>query len=233
MITFQTDYGKITCFENDIFFLEHLSKSRVFDQDMVEKHLQKYIQNAETILDIGAHIGCHSVMYAAMNPSANIYSFEPQSRVFSVLQKNISDNCLSNVTAFNNAVGHEIKTTHMESFITDGPNANENFVYDGSNMYNLGGLSLGEHGEQVSMITIDSLNLSGCDYMKIDVEGAERMVLIGAQNTIRKYKPVICYESNYKYVLSEIEMSPQEIIKTLGEYDIVELENYNFLAVPC
>jgi FkbM family methyltransferase len=232
MKTFETEYGKITCFENDIYFVEQLSKGKVFDQDMVEKDLQQYIQKADTILDIGAHVGCHTVMYANLNSNANIYSFEPQSKLFSLLEQNVIQNNIRNVTLLNNAVGNEIKTVHMESFITDGPNANQSFQYDGNTLYNLGGLSLGEQGEPVSMITIDSLNLMGCDYMKIDVEGAERMVLIGARNTIRKYKPVICYEYNYKHVPSTINMNSHDIIKSLGNYNIIELDNYNFLALP-
>ena len=32
------------------------------------------------------------------------------------------------------------------------------------------------------------------DYMKIDVEGTERLVFLGAKRTIEKYRPIIIYE---------------------------------------
>ena len=37
----------------------------------------------------------------------------------------------------------------------------------------------------VKMVTVDSLNLENVDYMKIDVEGAESLVLLGAAETIK------------------------------------------------
>ena len=47
---------------------------------------------------------------------------------------------------------------------------------------------------EIPMITIDSLNLNGCDLIALDVEGYEQGVLQGSINTIRKYKPVIIAE---------------------------------------
>jgi FkbM family methyltransferase len=48
--------------------------------------------------------------------------------------------------------------------------------------------------EHLQVLTIDSMNLQGCDYVKIDVEGAENLVLMGARETLREYKPTICFE---------------------------------------
>jgi Methyltransferase FkbM domain len=41
------------------------------------------------------------------------------------------------------------------------------------------------------MVTLDSLNLSRCDLIKIDVEGMELKVLEGASVTIRQHHPII------------------------------------------
>jgi FkbM family methyltransferase len=236
MKTYNTNYGTIKCYDNDVYFVNSLEAGILFDQEMIEKDLYKYIENADTILDIGAHIGNHTIAYAKINPAANIYSFEPQNKLFSLLHENIIDNGIKNVTIMNNAVGNELKQTYMSSSISDGPNSNTDVTYDGKTLLNLGGLSLyssdDSMGEEVSMITIDSLNLQNCDYMKIDVEGAERMVIAGAANTIKKYKPIICYESNFKFVNSDIKLSVEEMLYNFGEYEITELDNYNFLAIP-
>ena len=45
------------------------------------------------------------------------------------------------------------------------------------------------------MVKLDSILYDkGCDFMKIDVEGFEYAVIMGAINTILKYRPVIFYE---------------------------------------
>ena len=50
---------------------------------------------------------------------------------------------------------------------------------------NWGGLALGScsEGEEVEVITIDSLKLSACDFIKVDVEGMELPVLQARQKT--------------------------------------------------
>jgi len=47
---------------------------------------------------------------------------------------------------------------------------------------------------QIPIITIDSLNLSACDLICLDIEGYEPFALQGAEQTIRKYRPVIMFE---------------------------------------
>jgi hypothetical protein len=48
---------------------------------------------------------------------------------------------------------------------------------------------------KVEMIAIDDLNLAACDFIKIDVQGMELDVLLGAEKTIRKFGPTIYTEN--------------------------------------
>lgn len=41
-------------------------------------------------------------------------------------------------------------------------------------------MSIDKGGEKVAMISIDSLNLESCDFIKIDAEGYEPLVIAGA-----------------------------------------------------
>ena len=63
---------------------------------------------------------------------------------------------------------------------------------------NWGGLALGScsEGEEVEVITIDSLKLSACDFIKVDVEGMELPVLQGAAENLRKYRPILYVEND-------------------------------------
>lgn len=58
---------------------------------------------------------------------------------------------------------------------------------------NAGAHYLGGSGD-IPIITIDSLGLPTCDFLCLDVEGSEPAALRGAEQTIRKYKPVIMFE---------------------------------------
>lgn len=46
----------------------------------------------------------------------------------------------------------------------------------------------------IPIITIDSLDLPACDLLILDVEGSEPAALYGAEQTIRRFKPVIMFE---------------------------------------
>ncbi len=193
-------------------------------------------QNKLTILDIGGHIGTHTVLYSRLL-NCDVHTFEPQRKIFEILKKNVNDNNLSNCKTYNCAVGHQTIATTMSKMLYDGYDCE--IEYDTNKTLNYGGMGLGKNGEKVQRIKIDDLNLPGCDYIKIDVEGAEILALIGAKTTIETYKPVIWYEHTDKFVTQEmIESlnidfeipSVNVFLQSLG-YKIYNLDQYNLLAI--
>lgn len=52
----------------------------------------------------------------------------------------------------------------------------------------------GGDGRSIQAVTIDSLGVSDCDLIYLDIEGAELKALQGAVKTIRGSKPVVAYE---------------------------------------
>lgn len=220
----QTWVGPMAAYMDDIPFRNHVMNGATFEHDMIlggrngregtePGMLEPYIKKAKYIVDIGAHTGHHTIPYATLNPDANIYSFEPQKNMYDLLEVNVFNNkekC-ENVQIFNLAVGNEHKKINITS---------------GSSAY------IGEGDEIVNMIKLDSLNLKGCDYMKIDVEGAEPLVLEGAINTIKKFRPIICYEDwNASENNKVSDKKPSEILTEL-EYVIHPLVYDNFIAFP-
>jgi FkbM family methyltransferase len=146
------------------------------------------------------------------------------------------ENNIKNVTLFNNAVGHKYVNTTMSNMLYDGYNCA--IEYNTNKTLNYGGIGLGEKGEPCTMLTIDSLNLEKCDYIKIDVEGAEILVLMGGMNTIQKFKPYIWIEKTDKHVTNEMKKSLNidfEIIDTLDflkniGYKFRNIDDNNYLA---
>jgi FkbM family methyltransferase len=225
-----TPIGMITVLTNDHFYHDIKHTNQYAEQSIIDNELKEYILNAKNVLDIGAHVGYHSIAYTKMNPEINILAFEPQSEIFQLLQKNIDQNGYSDrIQTINCCVGHTIMETTLSDYISDGPTTNIPIEYGSNNVYNFGGLNIGNGSTVVNMITIDSLDLNNVDYMKIDVEGAESLVLLGAEKTIKKFKPVICFED-----LKQLTISPNELgLSSIpSAYDVLRSYGYtNFKQI--
>ena len=59
---------------------------------------------------------------------------------------------------------------------------------------NCGAHYVGGHGV-IPVISVDSLYLTACDLIYLDIEGYEPLALQGAEQTIEKYRPVIALEN--------------------------------------
>ena len=155
-----------------------IRKGRIWEKTLINIYKQ-YVNYNSVVLDIGANLGTHTIPLSLM--CNNVYSFEPQQKLFSLLKKTVEYNKLDNVKLFNNIVS----------------NKSEELDFNNTGC-GRGGLSkyrprLEGNITKENAITIDSLNLVKCDFVKIDVEGAEWDVLNGAHETINKYKPIIKY----------------------------------------
>ena len=111
-------------------------------------------------------------------------------------------------------------------------------VYDpGRNGHNKGGLGIGEGGEIMELKTLDSMNLPGLDFLKIDVEGAEGLVLQGAAETIKKYKPTIFFEHNWQTIDPKLVdvghvPTPFEVLVQLGYTTFKYIDWDNYITFP-
>ncbi|MGE5547007.1 MAG: FkbM family methyltransferase [Solirubrobacterales bacterium] len=148
--------------------------------------LSQVVRPGMTVLDIGANIGAHTLWMAqAVGPAGTVWAFEPQRVVHQMLCANLALNNLGNVRALHLGVGRKA-----------GKAAIPPLDYGRGN--NFGGIALREagRGEDVPVITVDSLNLTACHVAKIDVEGMEGDVLAGAKKTIEKHRPVLYVEND-------------------------------------
>lgn len=146
----------------------------------------QFLKPGDVVLDVGAHIGTHAVFFARhVGPDGRVFAFEPQRLSFHLLCGNAALNALMNLKCLNLAVGA-------------GGGKIEVPIVDPTREFNFGSVSLdtGLAGDSVQMVTIDSLGLARCDFIKIDVEGLEGDVLTGARSTILKYKPKLFLEAN-------------------------------------
>lgn len=165
------------------------------------------------IIDGGANIGLVTIPIAK-NTSGKVYSFEPQKLIYYSLCGNIALNQADNVTAYNLALGETVTTLST-------PNINYNAPRD------FGDVVLEDTGKNdVSVTTIDSLNLSGLHLLKLDVEKMEYQALLGGIDTIRKFKPWCWIE----YIRSDL----NELLNFFDDlgYKVYYADEANIVASP-
>jgi FkbM family methyltransferase len=146
-------------------------------------------KSATNVIDIGANIGNHTIFFATYVFNT-VYSFEPNTKNYSLL----CENCKLN--------GLEKKIKPYNIAISDKNENYKTFDFIG----NMGRSYIEEnpiHGDGITK-KIDDFIFNNIGLIKIDVEGYEPKVLIGAKNTIELHSPEIVLECNYEYELEAV-----------------------------
>lgn len=157
------------------------------------------------IFDIGANIGTFTTWMAKAFPNGKIYSFEPQRQVFQMLSGNAAINNLYNVYTYNIGLGKENTKIEFEE-----PNYFEKNDYGTFSLVENVIKQTTNNKIVVQINTLDWFveyyNIPKIHLLKIDVEGMDLDVLIGATKTIKKHFPVLFIEhsDNRKSIIEDI-----------------------------
>ena len=179
----------------------------------IERIISEFVQESETLIDIGANVGFYSCLAAAVNPSISIYAFEPNPNVRIRLATNLSKNNFSErVSVLPFGLGNASKDS--EFYVPP--------------MSGTGAGSLKElHPEEgesekfiVSIKPLDQIlnEIENIDLIKMDIEGAEFDAIQGARELIEKHKPVIIVELLRKWMLP-FGTQPQNVVDFLSDRD--------------
>jgi len=137
--------------------------------------------NKNTI-DVGAATGIMSSYFCKY--SNKVHSFEAVPPVFLQLKK--LEDKYNNINCYQAALSHTCGETK--------------FYVDDKRLSNSGIQNLVNGIEiKIPMVTIDSLQFSDVGFIKVDTEGTELDVLIGAYNTFKRDFPTCMVECYYKY----------------------------------
>lgn len=180
---------------NDNFISLYMRQTGTFDQRELA-FILSYMKADTTVLEIGSNFGPYSPQIArAIGKRGKLYCFEPFRLMYQILTANIALNGLSNVYTFNVAVGHQ----SIRNVLVEFPDLNHPDNYGASSLLGNKPWIFGHTVEQkTDIVDIDNFGLdSKIDFMKIDVEGMEYQVLLGARMTILTDNPTI-YAENEK-----------------------------------
>ena len=153
------------------------------------KLLLHFSKNAENVIIAGAYFGDQAIPVALNIKNKGIcHTFEPNKNNSDLIIENARLNGLNNVLINNLALWNK---------------SNEKLVFEGEDAL-ASTIEAGDDNPNVlHTITIDDYvaqNVKGpVNLLMIDVEGSEIKVLEGAENTVKKHKPVVVFETHSLY----------------------------------
>lgn len=144
-----------------------------------QKIVAQAIHRGDVFYDIGANVGIYTLLASQyVGSEGHIYAFEPLPRNIRFLRRHLELNHVNNATVYEMAVGSENGTAHFDENI--GP-ANGRLAQEGRIIVRVASLDS----------WIEQEHLRPPKIIKIDVEGGEYTVLLGARKVLTTYHPLI------------------------------------------
>ena len=149
-----------------------------------------------TFIDIGANRGWYSCLLRSRNPNLEVHAFEPDEKMFKILDRNLSQFTIKSKSVHRNkvALGHCSGVANLVTYV-DG---NDGMM----TLYPQEIMPIASN-QIVEIQTFDSYfsarsadEFDGSILMKIDVEGSELETIQGARDFISTCKPIIIMEIN-------------------------------------
>lgn len=170
--------GEIAFPDADEFMVAELSKDRTYQEDHLRRALL-HVTNWTCALDGGAHVGTWTRLLAGR--FARVVAVEPSPDTFEALCWNVGKWGLTNVEAFNLALGAEGGRVGMTLDAAQAARKNTGGRYVVA-------------GGAIKRRTIDGLKLDQLGLLKLDVEGSEALALLGARETLGRCRPIVVVE---------------------------------------
>ena len=184
--------------------LDYLYSCEVSEDEPYDSFLK--LGNNESYIDLGAYTGDTVAEFISrVDGYSSVTAVEPDKKSFKKLCANTE--ALKNFKAINACVSDKSGT--------------ELFAMRGGRNSSLG------VGVEIQSVTVDEIAEKGATFIKADVEGGEAKMIMGAENTILKYKPKIqlaCYHRN-----EDLFSLPEAVFKIRDDY---RLYLRHFPSVP-
>lgn len=150
-------------------------------EKLVEKEIISTLKPNSIFFDIGANYGIYTILAAKLSPKGNIHSFEPQAQLYNCIIKSVSLNHFNHVKTNRLIVSN--KSEPIELYL---PDSEDMSGYASVLKHDW----LSSQKVLIEAISIDNYvrqnNIQYINLIKIDVEGFEFDVLLGARNSLIK-----------------------------------------------
>ena len=206
--------------------------SRVIRRDGIWEPLEtkvftRELRKGDIVVDVGANIGYYTLLAARLvGSTGHVYAFEPEPEAFALLERNVALNGYDNVTLVPKALGRESGT--LQLFVAK-RNRGDHRVYDPS----------GKRGAiDVPVVTLDEALAQWApahvDFLKVDTQGAECMILDGARQTIAEHPELQIVMELTPHFLAAVGDDPRVCLERLATagYSFVDIREWERKLVP-
>jgi len=202
-------------YTNDVFYQQRIANAGPYQKKNLIR-LRNLRPNARTIVDVGANIGMNTIEYATW--AKTVHSFEPTPQTYSMLSRTIAlaksqgnsakgwypdktdPSGLADTAIVSDIFTYDVALSSSQGtskIIIKKDNAGHNYLDNLHLPTRTGQIRTRPTEpptETVQLKTLDSYNFNDVDIIKIDVEGHEFDVVLGSEQTILKYHPVVQLE---------------------------------------
>jgi len=182
----------------DSFIENKILKDGIHSKYVLDEIMSNIIPDS-IFIDVGANIGSISLPVATIckNTNVSVVSCESSSVIFKKLEKNILLNDINNVHPYECAVYSHNDGVVFHEQLADAKNQGLSSINQNEDI----GEYVEKHVESITLDSlINSLNLNKrVSVVKIDVQGSEYQVLLGAKEVIEKDRPVVIFEHEDEY----------------------------------
>ena len=194
-----------TILKEDFIYCLMSRTKKIFEYELINC-LMGYIYPDSVVIDVGGHIGNHSIQFA--KKAKKVFAFEPLEQNYRLFEKNLVLNGVENVQLLKMAAADERCKLKIDKRLSNRLNTGANSLVKDKN-----GSIIAE--------TIDKVLLSILEdkvsVIKIDVEEMEALVILGVIKIIEKFRPVIYTEIFRRRAGAEQKLeSIQKILFPLG-----------------
>ena len=181
-VQWETPLGRFWAGGDDGHLLAHLIHEELWEA--VYNRPPVAVQRGDVVIDGGAHVGTFS-RFALNKGNRKVIAFEPDLRNVECLKRTFGEELGQGRLVL---IQKALWSSPGNLDLRRGLNSAQSWVSEGA----------ARPGESVPATTIDEavkeLNLDRVDFIKLDIEGAERRAMAGARETLRQFAPrmVLC-----------------------------------------
>ena len=218
---YNTNFGDFKAFKNCKEITRALRENRMFHPEIMG-WIENHIHSDSTFIDIGSNIGIYSIYIAKKYKNTHTISVEAHPEVFGLLKENKNLNNIDNIDVVNlaasNVDGDILKMSSLVEPIKE---------FRG----NFGDNRIGDGSLNVASVRVDSISIEKpVSVIKIDVQGYDYYALLGCENIIKKYKPVIIIEWEQEMIPDKnVNFSHLENYMNKFGYKLIKSYNKDFL----